>query len=141
MNQPSRFKVRVTHIDSGDFREYEIKNVMTVDQAVHVLAHRLSKRSEYNYPKEETLQTISSWSLDDPHGWMDFVCEYWWSPDFGFSKENEEEKQCVRYNLSTGGWSGNEELISAMKSHQTFWMMYWVSSRRGGHHVFRIPTQ
>ena len=38
--------------------------------------------------------------------------------------------------ISTGGWSGNEDLIGAMQNNAMLWIMTWVSSRRGGHYTF-----
>jgi len=38
--------------------------------------------------------------------------------------------------VSTGGWSGNEELIGAMRMNFILWSQWWWSSRRGGHYVF-----
>ena len=40
------------------------------------------------------------------------------------------------WTFITGGWSGNEDIISALKANTMFWMMMWQSSDRGGKHVF-----
>jgi len=36
----------------------------------------------------------------------------------------------------TGGWSGNELVISALRENTMFWMLYWKQSNRGGKYVF-----
>ena len=40
------------------------------------------------------------------------------------------------WHVSTGGWSGHEDVISALRDNLMFWMLSWVSSTRGGHYVF-----
>lgn len=42
----------------------------------------------------------------------------------------------IRY--STGGWSGQEGLITAIQRNMA-WMLYAHSWHRGGHYEFRIP--
>lgn len=49
-------------------------------------------------------------------------------PDFEFKYWHE---------VSTGGWSGNESIIYAMKANTLFWSMHWEQSVRGGHYRFR----
>lgn len=61
---------------------------------------------------------------------VDFIGSIWWMPDFGF----EEHENGL--NLSTGGWSGNEEIIEALRS-TLFWMLYWSEHHRGGHYKFK----
>ena len=49
---------------------------------------------------------------------------------------------CIRDSVSTGGWSGNESIIGAMKENTdylyTFIAFAW---RRGGHYEWRIPNE
>ncbi len=54
---------------------------------------------------------------------------------YGSAKTIEDEDY-IRIELSTGGWSGNEDIIGALASNVTFWLMHWYSSQRGGHYVF-----
>lgn len=42
--------------------------------------------------------------------------------------------------ISTGGWSGNEEIISHLQ-RSFFWFRYWETSRRGGHYTFEVPHE
>lgn len=82
---------------------------------------------------EEDLQRIKEWPHDDLPGMLAFVKERWWRPDWGWTEE-----PCGRLELSTGGWSGNEELIEALQGNYVFWAMCWESSRRGGHFTFDL---
>lgn len=43
-----------------------------------------------------------------------------------------------RVRLSTGGWSGNEDAINALKDG-FFWFAWWTTTRRGGHYTFDVP--
>jgi hypothetical protein len=85
------------------------------------------------YPTEEELEKIRQW----PHerqwvGLMEFVESIWWNPEWGWTKEG------TTYRISTGGWSGNEDLIGALKANTMFWLCCWQSSRRGGHYEFVV---
>lgn len=83
------------------------------------------------YPSQETIERIEQWPHDDHAGLMEFVREAWYYPDRFGSRGRT-------YRLSTGGWSGNEEIILALQQNVMFWSMCWQSSRRGGHYVFRL---
>ena len=87
------------------------------------------------YPSEETLKKIAEYSFteftpDNFHEFMKLVESEWEFADWGWEVEGNV------YHISTGGWSGNEDLIGAMKENIMFWLMYWQQSRRGGHYIF-----
>ena len=88
-------------------------------------------------PTDETTDAIIEWSGDDLPGLFDFIDEAW-NNDFGSqwgSHHPPEERVYV-----TGGWSGNEELMSALKLNEAFaWARTWQSSHAGGRHEFRLP--
>jgi hypothetical protein len=91
----------------------------------------------YDYPTEDELQTITDWNFED--GWnelMTYIKSLWKYADWGYSEETKDN--LIRYRISTCGWSGNEEIISAMKENYMFWNMCWAQSRRGGHYIFEI---
>jgi len=87
---------------------------------------------DYNgYPTEEELRTIAEWPWNDLKGMMEYVRSIWWMPDWGF----EETMEGV-YSISTGGWSGNEDIIGAMKDNRVWWSTWWAVHERGGHYKF-----
>lgn len=95
------------------------------------------------YPDEDELKRIREWDYHDFLGMMDFIKGLWWMPSFGWrqaeAKDSLMEREDVtRYDLSTGGWSGNESIIDAMQENTMFWMLSWVQSRRGGHYIFEV---
>jgi hypothetical protein len=94
------------------------------------------------YPTEDALDEIKNWHYDK--GWnslMEFVKSIWWAADWGWREEDTKDLYgitTIRYNISTGGWSGNESLIYALEENTVFWMMNWFQSRRGGHYIFKV---
>jgi hypothetical protein len=95
------------------------------------------------YPTENELDRIKHWDvIKDPFGLIDFLESIWHWPDWGIRKEEGESehsnKRCLKFHLSTGGWSGNESIIQVLQE-TSFWYMFWVSSQRGGHYEFEIP--
>ena len=43
-----------------------------------------------------------------------------------------------KMTISTGGWSSHEAMINSLMENRMFWMLYWYSSTRGGHYVFKF---
>ena len=97
------------------------------------------------YPTEEELTRIREWSMDDPRGWLAFIKTCWYAPDWGWHEEHELDETlsprwATSYHISTAGWSGNEEIIRAMRENPNLlWDQTWESVRRGGHYVFIVP--
>ncbi len=89
------------------------------------------------YPHEQSLRIIRGWPHDDHLGLMDFVESLWRYADWGFTR-NATMVGDVEFFLSTGGWSGNEEIISALQENKMFWALCWKSSWRGGHYQFKL---
>ncbi len=87
------------------------------------------------YPTDETLDAIAKWSFDDAVGWLNFIHSAW-SHRFGFLQC--EMNQIV---FATGGWSGNESIIEAMRENVVLWTLLWESSHRGGKYVLRLPEE
>ena len=101
---------------------------------------------EDGYPTHWALELIAGWNWQDPVGFMEFVKSLWWYPDWGWDESEiddpyREKKKVRQYDISTGGWSGNESLIRAMEKTDMLWYMIWVQSRRGGHYIFQINKE
>lgn len=98
------------------------------------------------YPTEEELDRIRNW---DGYNWndlIDFIHDIWWPQGAPYGWNEEPGKSVLprknprRIRMSTGGWSGNEEIIDALRhaSGGMFWAVCWVSSVRGGHYAFEV---
>ena len=104
------------------------------------------------YPTDATLETIRTWDVStasDAIAAMDYVGRAWHWRDWGWEKETgwrpdsgptiSASRSETRYLIHTGGWSGNESLISALQDNMMLQMLGWWSSRRGGHYEYRFP--
>ena len=93
------------------------------------------------YPTDEDLGLISNWSIKDITGWFDYVQSVWALTKWKIEDATDDitERPVTRYTISTGGWSGNEELIGAMQRNWLMWNVTWVQSNRGGHYIFQDP--
>jgi hypothetical protein len=95
-----------------------------------------------NYPSDDELKLVRDWQFQEPGSFEVFMAfvksigNYW-------SDESVEvfgwEQKGRTYYVSTGGWSGNEDILSAMRANQLFWLICWQEHRRGGHYVFELP--
>lgn len=86
------------------------------------------------YPHETDIEKIKSWDYRDLTGLLTFVESIWAYAEWGWRRRGRT------YRVSTAGWSGNEEIIGALKENFMFWSVCWQSSRRGGHYVFKVPV-
>lgn len=92
---------------------------------------------ENGYPTEETLQVITKWpQVDGYDALMNFVGKAWRWPDY-ISCTPMPGTGFI-YECHTGGWSGNEDIVAALKANMLFWLMCWQESRRGGHYKFEV---
>lgn len=88
------------------------------------------------YPGEAELDRIKSWpvgSYDDYEDLFEYISDRWYPDGDPGSRVNG------RYRFATGGWSGNEDMIGALRSNHLAWAMTWQASKRGGLHIFQIP--
>lgn len=86
------------------------------------------------YPTDGTLETIKNFVVnndEDCEKLLQMASQVWLYPDY-FTKD--ESTKC--WFVSTGGWSGNEDVIKALNENHVFWMLYWKQTRVGGHYVF-----
>jgi len=90
------------------------------------------------YPTDEELEKIRTWPLTDPVGWLNYARSLWHIVEWGWPIENPAGSFVL---VSTGGWSGNEEIIYAMQEahYGLLWHMVWEQTRKGGHYTFLIP--
>ena len=96
------------------------------------------------YPTEEALAKISNWSNDSISDCFDFIKELWSYPDYWREKvffDEGEEKWKKQIDMSTGGWSGNEDLLAALRNNILIWSSAWVLCARGGKFIFEIEEQ
>jgi hypothetical protein len=85
------------------------------------------------YHTEEVLAQITNYDLKNgARGMVDLITSLWHWGDNQYSWDGHT------LELHTGGWSGNEDIISALEP-TLFWMVYWRKSERGGHYYFVIP--
>jgi hypothetical protein len=86
------------------------------------------------YPTKEELVKIKEWDPKDLDGLMEYLMqdELWHFGDWGITQNSDGG-----YQLHTGGWSGNEEIIGTMQENVMFWLINWQESRRGGHYIFK----
>jgi hypothetical protein len=92
---------------------------------------------EDGYPTEDALELIKSWPWQDTDGCFNFIRQMWQWNNMMWTQTDDGEK--ITYNISTGGWSGNEGLVSALQENHVIWMFTWVQSKRGGHYIFELP--
>lgn len=87
------------------------------------------------YPSEPELKYIREFDCvkDDPFKLVKFIGEIWaYADDGGFVLRKN------KLTLHTGGWSGNEDIIRALRDNEYFFMLFWMKSERGGHYLFEI---
>ena len=94
------------------------------------------------YPTEEQLKFIKEFDMTKHpvYELLDFIEPIWEYGDWGFHRQAHE------FELHTGVWSGNEDIIVALHQNFIFWSMYWAKSERGGHIYFNdrlgtVPTK
>lgn len=95
---------------------------------------------EDGYPTELALQRIRSWEHEK--GWgaaLDYIRELWWGGEMLWTEKQRGDRRVC--DVSTGGWSGNEDLIAAMRGNFLLWSTVFLAHRRGGHYVFEIKER
>jgi len=61
--------------------------------------------------------------------------EEMWNKDYGTFKLTHISSDVKVLELTTGGWSENEEIINQL-SDTFFWFLWWQESHRGGYYKF-----
>lgn len=95
---------------------------------------------EDGYPTDAALERVKTWPFTDLPGLFAFLRSIWWAADWGWHEEVTETQGVPvrRFHVSTGGWSGNEDIIDTFEHNFLCWSQSWVSVRRGGHYVFEV---
>jgi hypothetical protein len=96
---------------------------------------------ENPYPADEALDALTSFTGTPGEFLRAVHCQ--WNDDYGRWDDvrrtgDGTEEPGTSVVLATGGWSGNESVISAVQDTM-FHLMFWYSSTRGGLHEYRIP--
>lgn len=60
--------------------------------------------------------------------------EKYWNQNYG-TLNIEGKDGIVTLELTTGGWSENEEIIDIL-ANTMFWFIWWQESKRGGYYKF-----
>lgn len=101
--------------------------------------------TENIYPTDEQLEKIKTWDIraQGLRELIDYVRFLWWMPERDFrlyqGRSYFFNEPVIKLALHTGGWSGNESIISALGANTMFWILYWRKSQRGGHYWFSFP--
>jgi len=101
---------------------------------------------EVKYPTDEELSVVENWDVEhgDISNLIRFIENIWQWADWGVKKRfgfsYPIRRKVLKLELHTGGWSGNEDIINALK-RSMFWDLYWEKSVRGGHFYFEIPIK
>ena len=88
------------------------------------------------YPTDHALEVVSNFT-GTPHELIDFIKKLWHWDDF--VRVRSPWRGDIEVEFVTGGWSGNEDIISAL-GNTFFSFRFWESSHRGGKHVYRVPV-
>jgi hypothetical protein len=92
------------------------------------------------YPSEENLERIHTWDFRDVRGLFDFIENDEGMRMYGSFKRTTMPDGKERIRIATGGWSGNEDMMSALERNFVVYGSYWKLSARGGLEVYIIPA-
>lgn len=98
------------------------------------------------YPTEHELESYKTWGRDGDfppcyEALLETVQENWWMGGSLIASEerlNRHGDPVVRFSVSTGGWSGNEDVIGALSQNFLFWSQCFVQRNVGGHFIFEV---
>ncbi len=84
------------------------------------------------YPSEPELEYIKNFDMlkSPARVLMEYVESIWQYGDWGYKRTYHT------WQLHTGGWSGNEDIVSALHCNHLFWSLTFASMRSGGHYYF-----
>lgn len=84
------------------------------------------------YPSEKELEEVERWDVLEKGlpSFLMFISSIWYC--------GEAEVRGEGFELHTYGWSGNTNIISAMRNNYVFWSKYFIKKEPGGHYYFKI---
>jgi len=86
------------------------------------------------YPDESDLEKIKNWdTIHDPFGLVKFIESICWCDAVRI-----RGKRVWQVEFHTWGWSGNEDIIYALRENQMFFAIYWLKTTREGHYYFKV---
>lgn len=90
------------------------------------------------YPEEHELRYIEEYDLikNSAVTLIEYVRDLWKYEDYFTAEEDGEG--LLKLEMHTGGWSGNEDIIEALRKNPLFFALYWQSTFRGGHYYFEV---
>ena len=88
------------------------------------------------YPTEQSLNYVKSWPYKNMVSLFEFIKPAF--DKYGLIELEENEDNKKKWTIATGGWSGCEDVIDALRDNYIFWALYWDSSYRGGKHIFKL---
>lgn len=94
----------------------------------------IAELNDDGYPTQETLDAIKAYPIfraNDCETLLTLIQPIW-----TFSDYMVKDAVTGYWFASTGGWSGNEDIISALVDNALFWPLFWLQTRAGGHYVF-----
>lgn len=98
------------------------------------------------YPSEAGIEKLLNFK-GTPREMIEFISSMWWPQQLAEStaavdavEEDEfgSPQELYKWRMATGGWSGNEEIMSNL-GETFFWYRFWQSTHRGGGYIFYIP--
>ena len=92
---------------------------------------------EDGYPSDAAIKKITEWPCLDGLECLLFVKSLWRWPNY--AEKAVDRDGATHFQFATGGWSGNEELICALKSNRVLYSMFWKCSMSGGWHHYAVP--
>lgn len=93
------------------------------------------------YPTDYALGRLRKFE-GSPEEFVDFLRTLW-SPSLMVDVKSDRGgrgEEIHRVRMVTGGWSGNEDIISELQETM-FHMRFWESDHRGGLHVYEVRTE
>lgn len=88
-----------------------------------------------DYPTDEELEAVKNWPYENRFELIDYLINIFWCPDWCITVKGKRVKKVW---ISTGGWSGNEDIMEAFKLNFHIWAYCWKTHRTGGHYYFEF---